>query len=167
MIRIFPVLLFMFIMTGTLLAAVEPMHFDTAEQEHRYQELMKELRCLVCQNQSLAESNAGLAGDLRQITHEMILQGKDDAEIVEFLVSRYGDFVLYRPPVKESTYLLWYGPIILFLLAIVAVTIYIRRRTQTAESNLDAGDKSRLEQLLKQPAAETGRDTGQKPGGKQ
>ena len=91
-------------------AAFELFEFDTPEQERRYKELAAELRCLVCQNQSLADSNAELAADLRRVVHGMILAGASDREIVDFLLERYGDFVLYRPPLRESTLLLWLGP---------------------------------------------------------
>lgn len=155
--RIFLVILFILV-TGTAVAAVEPMQFDTPAQEHRYQELMKELRCLVCQNQSLAESNAGLAGDLRKLTHEMVLANKSDAEIVEFLVSRYGDFVLYRPPVNESTYLLWYGPAIMFVLALVVVTVIVRRRARNPGTVLDTADKGRLDELLAESSSGAGHE---------
>jgi cytochrome c-type biogenesis protein CcmH len=149
-------LILLFLFSGDVLAAVEPMQFNTPEQEHRYQELMKELRCLVCQNQSLAESNAGLAGDLRQITYEMVQDNKSDEEIVEFLVSRYGDFVLYRPPINKSTYLLWYGPAILFFIATIVVVVMIRRRAQSAETALDIDEKGKLDALLSETADKRG-----------
>ena len=85
--------------------------FEDAGTEARFQAITKELRCLVCQNQSLADSHAELAGDLRREVHEMIKAGKEDRGIVEFLVRRYGDFVLYRPPLDPRTAALWLGPI--------------------------------------------------------
>ena len=92
---------------------VEPRGFDEPADEARYKRLIAELRCLVCQNQNLADSNAELATDLRNETYSMVKAGKTDEEIVTFMVNRYGDFVLYRPPVKSTTFVLWFGPLIL------------------------------------------------------
>lgn len=93
----------------------------TAEQERRFQALAHELRCLVCQNQNIAESNAELASDLRIQTRTMLRDGATDTEIRDYMTARYGDFVLYRPPVKPSTYVLWFGPgLILFIAMFVA-----------------------------------------------
>ncbi len=94
-------------------AADTPFHFDHPEQSARYDRLAQELRCLVCQNQSLADSHADLAQDLRNEVYRMITSGKTDQEIVDFLVARYGEFVLYRPPVSPLTWLLWFGPALL------------------------------------------------------
>ena len=94
-------------------AVLEPFKFESSSQESRYRTLIAELRCLVCQNQNLADSNAELARDLRLLTYNMILSGSSDSEIVQFMVSRYGDFVLYRPPFKPNTALLWFAPLIL------------------------------------------------------
>jgi|LNFM01.1.fsa_nt_gb cytochrome c-type biogenesis protein CcmH len=98
---------------GVAQAADTPFEFQDAETERRYQKLAAELRCLVCQNQSLADSHADLAQDLRDEVYRMLNDGKTDEEIVGFLVERYGDFVLYRPPVAGITYLLWFGPLLL------------------------------------------------------
>jgi len=95
--------------------ASAPLSFATAEQEQRFQDLTEELRCLVCQNQNLADSDAPLAQDLRQEIHDMLLDGRSDAEIRSFLVDRYGDFVLYRPAMKGNTLLLWLAPALLLL----------------------------------------------------
>jgi cytochrome c-type biogenesis protein CcmH len=104
-------------------AKVEVMQFDTPEQEATYNKMIDELRCLVCQNQNLADSNAELAVDMRRKTHEMVMQNKSEREIAAFMVERYGDFVLYRPPLNSNTLLLWAGP---FLILIVGVTLLIR-----------------------------------------
>lgn len=98
-------------------AADTPFHFDQPEQAARYDKLAQELRCLVCQNQSLADSHADLAQDLRNEVYRMITSGKSDKEIIDFLVARYGDFVLYRPPVSPLTWLLWFGPALLLVAA--------------------------------------------------
>ena len=98
--------------------------------ETRYQALIRETRCLVCQNQTIADSNADLATDLRRQIREQITAGASDAEIVDYLVSRYGDFVLYRPPMKPTTWLLWAGPGLLVLIGLLvfARVIYVRSR---------------------------------------
>ncbi len=99
-------------------AAVEVLQFEDRQQGNLYRELIQELRCLVCQNQNLADSNAELAKDLRRKTREMVEQGKSRQEIVDYMVSRYGEFVLYRPPVNKKTYILWFSPLILFIAAL-------------------------------------------------
>ncbi|MFN7553106.1 MAG: cytochrome c-type biogenesis protein [Pseudomonadota bacterium] len=110
--------------------AIGPLPFrDDAEQE-RFQRLVAELRCTVCQNQNLADSNAELAKDLRQRVFEMLQQGRSDAEIKQFLVERYGDFVLYRPPVKPQTWLLWFGPALVVLAGAGLVVTSVRRRAR-------------------------------------
>ena len=106
--------------------------FDDAEQLERYQQLIYELRCLVCQNQNLADSNAELAGDLRREVHRLILEGKSDQDVIDFMVARYGDFVLYRPPLKAKTVLLWSGPFVLGIGALVLLLVQLRRRAEDA-----------------------------------
>lgn len=112
----------------TLFARIETHQFDSPEQEALYVQLTKELRCLVCQNQNLADSNADLAKDLRDKTYEMVLQGKTHAEITEYMIARYGDFVMYRPPVKRSTFLLWMGPFVFLVLAVAGLILFLRRK---------------------------------------
>ena len=90
----------------TVMAAEALLQFDSPQQEQRYKGLVEELRCMVCQNQNLADSNAGLAQDLRDRTYEMVLEGKSDQDIIDYMVNRYGEFVLYRPPLKTTTILL-------------------------------------------------------------
>jgi cytochrome c-type biogenesis protein CcmH len=114
-------------------AAIEAYQFRDAQTEELYKDLIKELRCLVCQNQNLADSDADLAKDLRQQTYEMLQQGKDREQIIEFMVSRYGDFVLYRPPVKKSTFLLWAGPFALLVIVLVFVVLRVRN-ARTADT---------------------------------
>lgn len=99
--------------------------------EKRVMHLAEELRCLVCQNQSLADSHADLAVDLRNEIREMMRAGKSDEEIREFMVARYGDFVLYNPPVKSTTLILWAGPFLLLLGGGIALAIYLRRRAES------------------------------------
>lgn len=99
--------------------------FDTAEQEASFVKLSNELRCLVCQNQAISDSDADLASDLRTEIHGMLIQGKTEDEIVEFMVNRYGDYVLYRPPFKPVTWLLWISPIIIFIAGLFFVKRFV------------------------------------------
>lgn len=119
------------------------------EYEERYQNILEELRCLVCQNQSLADSGSGLANDLRVEVKQMLEQGATDEEILKFMSDRYGDFVLYKPPVKPRTLLLWFGPFLLFFGGIVAALTIIRRRAVAESfSELDDNEKQRIQNIL-------------------
>lgn len=129
-------------------ATLESFKFENAAAEQDFKDLIAELRCLVCQNQSLADSDAELAHDLRAEVYAMVQDGKSDEEIVEFLVARYGDFVLYKPPVKPSTYLLWFGPFALLLLAGVLLLRAVRRQKRTATTEISVADRKRLDDLL-------------------
>ena len=118
--------------------------------EARLIELSQELRCLVCQNESLASSHAELADDLRREVRDLIRQGKTDQEVKDFLVARYGDFVLYRPEVKPLTWMLWFGPFVLMFLAVYLLIRYSQtRRAQLKSAVLSDEDRARAEQLLK------------------
>ncbi len=114
----------------SLAAAAQP---DTA-LDIRLKRLEEELRCLVCQNQSLADSNAPLAEDLRREVRSLAVAGKNDDEIRQFLVARYGDFVLYKPPVKRTTWLLWFGPFALLLFGVFVWGMILRRRGRRARA---------------------------------
>ncbi len=109
-------------------ASGEPLIFTDPEQEARYQQLTVELRCLVCQNQNLADSDAPLAQDLRQEIYDMMQAGRSDNEIKQFLIDRYGDFVLYMPPVKSNTLVLWLMPAFLLIGGALVVLIAVRKR---------------------------------------
>lgn len=108
--------------------AVDTLEFRDAAEERRFQQLTRELRCLVCQNQNLADSDAGLARDLRQEVFEQLRRGKSDVEIKQYLVERYSDFVLYDPPLRAGTLSLWFGPAAVLLIGIAVVFIVVRRR---------------------------------------
>jgi cytochrome c-type biogenesis protein CcmH len=131
---------------------------DDPVLERRARELAKELRCLVCQNQSIDDSDADLARDLRQLVRERLLAGDSDAEIIDFVTARYGDFVLLRPPVKPSTWGLWYGPPAIFVLAGIAIILYMRRRrsdpVQAPAEALSAEEQARLDRLLRRERAD-------------
>lgn len=131
------------------LATDIPPVFSNAEYQSRYYELIEEVRCLVCQNQSLADSNAGLAQDLRNIIIQKINEGKDNQEIIQFLTDRYGDFVLYRPPVKSSTLLLWSGPFLILIVAIIILIRTISLRKTTNEDHLSSAESgNRVSEIL-------------------
>ena len=117
--------------------------------EKRLVDISSELRCLVCQNESLSASNAELAHDLRREIRSQIAAGKSDGEIREFMVSRYGDFVLYRPPLKGTTLLLWFGPALFFAVGLVALIRYLRRRNLAIkDAPLNATEQAELDRLL-------------------
>lgn len=125
--------------------------FDPVEHK-RVLAISEQLRCLVCQNQSIADSNADLAVDLRNQVIEQINAGRTDKEIIDYMVDRYGDFVLYKPPFKASTVILWVGPVALFLLALVAFYMNLRRRKQSAaatERVLSDEEQKRAQALLR------------------
>jgi cytochrome c-type biogenesis protein CcmH len=126
------------------ISAMDPeATFETREQLQRYERLIHELRCLVCQNQTIADSNADLAKDLRRQTRDMILAGRTDAEIQQFMTDRYGDFVLYNPPVKPTTYLLWGAPVILLLIgAVVMVSVVSRKAGESTDGSDGMGENT-------------------------
>ena len=127
---------------------------DDAVLEKRVMEVSGELRCLVCQNQTIADSHAELAIDLRNQVREKLKQGMSEQQIVDFMVTRYGDFVLYRPQVKSATWILWFGPFILLVLALGVLAVKLRQRRSAMqqemqqESALSAGDHARAASLL-------------------
>ena len=137
--------LFILVLTLTLSVSVlaqrspvqEPMVFETQQQEDRFKVLTQELRCLVCQNQNLADSDTQLAHDLRAEVHEMLIAGKTDDEIKQFMVERYGDFVLYRPPVQQNTYLLWLAPLGLLFIGALILRANVKKRAVLLESTPD------------------------------
>ncbi len=125
-----------------------PFEFKQAGQQQRYQQLIEELRCLVCQNQTLADSHADLAQDLRQEVYQMIIAGKQNQDIINFLVERYGDFILYRPPLNPSTWVLWFAPFVLLLLAVVFIVHSIHRRSQESVQQLNQQEQEKLSHLF-------------------
>jgi cytochrome c-type biogenesis protein CcmH len=126
---------------------------DNPQAEARLKHLAVELRCLVCQNQTLADSNAPLAEDLRREVREMIAKDMSDKDIIEFLVTRYGDFILYRPPLKATTTLLWLGPFVLLIAGVAALVLALRRRQKKlADVSLSEDERKRVAQLLSEGA---------------
>ena len=132
--------------------------FASEEQEALFNKLSNELRCLVCQNQAIADSNADLAKDLRDEMYGMLQQGKSEAEIVEFMVARYGDFVLYRPPMKPVTWLLWFGPALALIVGFFIVVRIVNRQKRAAAVEMNADEIERLKAL--QSEVEVAKNTG-------
>ena len=140
------------LVTSTATAARTGASLD-ASGARRAAALAEQLRCLVCQNQSIAESNAELAVDLRREISEQIRAGRSDQDIIDFMVARYGDFVLYRPPVKPHTWLLWFGPALLAVGAVFAFARALRnRRRRAVEPPLTEAEHAEAKRLLGGPA---------------
>lgn len=137
------------LLTTTFAKDAVPM-VDDQVTEQRLIVISEEMRCLVCQNESLAGSRSDLANDLRREIRILIQEGKTDDQIRSFMVDRYGDFVLYRPPVKPITWLLWIGPFVILLAGIIGLIVYLRRRNLSLPSTtLSAEDNRRIDALLK------------------
>jgi len=133
-----PLLLLFFLMISVSSHAVDSRQLSDPKQQESYEALTKELRCLVCQNQTIADSNAELAGDLRRQVYEMLQQGKTEQEIIRFMTDRYGDFVLYKPPFEGKTSLLWIAPVVFLFMGLMMVFFVIRRKRTTAQVQIDA-----------------------------
>ncbi len=141
--------------------AVEPTEMlEDPVLEQRARDISQHLRCLVCQNQSIDDSNAELARDLRVIVRQRLLAGDSDAGVIQYVVDRYGDYVLLKPPVKGTTYLLWYGPALILLIAVAAVAVAARRRRRSAAAPLSASEQSRVDELLQDATGATHEKTG-------
>jgi len=154
MVNKFLVVLFVFMVTvissQAIASPVDTYVFKDKVTEIRFNALNKELRCPKCQNQNLADSNSPIAADLRREVYELLQQGKADIEIVDFMVARYGEFVLYRPRVSSLTYILWYGPAGLLFVGVIVVVIILRRKpVKKAQKTLNTEQKSKLDQILK------------------
>ncbi|MDQ1240769.1 MAG: cytochrome c-type biosis protein CcmH [Pseudomonadota bacterium] len=130
------VLAVLLVLGGTALAIDAQDAFDDPVLQERYENINRELRCLVCQNQTIADSNATLAQDLRREARDMIAAGQTDAQIREFMIERYGDFVLYRPRMTAGNLLLWAAPVLLLVIGAIVLVRVVRRRAQ--ETDLDA-----------------------------
>lgn len=142
------------------LAAIELNRLSTPELSSRYKQLIQEYRCPKCQNQNLADSDSPISIDLRREIRRMLEEGKSDREISDYLVARYGEFVLYRPRLQHSTYLLWLGPLLLLLIGAVIVVLVIRRQArpiqaqeEISQAALNPAEKARLQDLLAEPNA--------------
>ena len=126
----------------------EPRGFASPEHEERYHTLIDELRCLVCQNQTIGESNAELASDLRREVYRMVEAGRSEEEVTKFMVARYGDFVLYRPPLRTGTILLWAGPFALAAVGMSILAVHLRRRRRATVGPMDPTERDRLRRIM-------------------
>ncbi|MGB1805546.1 MAG: cytochrome c-type biogenesis protein [Candidatus Pseudothioglobus sp.] len=127
--------------------SIEASIFETEEQQSRYTQLIEDIRCPVCQGQSIGGSNSGLAKDLREKVREMILDGQSDPEIYSYMVERYGDFVVYKPPVNTKTYLLWFAPLFILILSLIFLFRSTRRNKEKTVNV--SSDLERAKKLLK------------------
>ncbi len=143
------------IVTNTVQASpVETFEFQDEVTKIRFQALSKELRCPKCQNQNLADSNSTVASALRLDLYNLLIQGKSDTEIVDLMVGRYGEFVLYRPRVSNVTYVLWFGPALLILIGVIVVIVILRKKPATkANLALNSQQQEKLQQLLQENQA--------------
>lgn len=139
-----------FIASPAVFSAIELKKFESPEQEALYRNLIAELRCLVCQNQNLADSDAELAVDLRRQTYEMIQKGSNKQDVIDYMVTRYGEFVLYRPPFTASTLLLWVGPFIFLGAGIAILLQIIRTRKKEKPMVLSADEQEKVRALLRE-----------------
>ena len=147
MLRVLPFLLLATTVSWAFAKEAVPAAADPA-LEQRVMTLASELRCLVCQNQTLADSNAPLAEDLRNQVREKMRQGASDSEIVDYMVARYGDFVLYRPPLKLTTLLLWFGPLLLLAGGFAVLVRRVLRRRPEQDLEMNASERKRAAELL-------------------
>jgi len=129
-------------------AAIDAYPFPNDQMRQRYNELIDELRCPQCLNTNIAGSDAMIAKDLRRTVHKLVLEGKTDQQILDYMHDRYGDFILYKPRVKASTYVLWFGPPVLFLIAAFVAFRLLRGRQGSRPGNLTESDEERLNRLL-------------------
>jgi cytochrome c-type biogenesis protein CcmH len=145
--------LLLFLLAGPVLAATSPSEMlQDPALEARARELGQELRCLVCQNQSIDDSDADLAADIRRLVRERLVAGDTDQQVRDYMVARYGDFVLLKPPVRASTWLLWGGPFIVLLIGAGLIVTHLRRRSVTpAPADLSPEERRRLDALVGGP----------------
>ncbi|HYV25822.1 MAG TPA: cytochrome c-type biogenesis protein [Pyrinomonadaceae bacterium] len=148
--KLLSMLLLLGLCCAPILIAKEAQPNEDPQIAARMRNLTEQLRCLVCQNETLADSRADLAEDLRKQVREQIKAGKSDKEIIAYLTDRYGDFVLYNPPVKSTTYLLWFGPFALLIGGTVVLFRFLKRRRELIhEQPLTAAEHKRAEEILK------------------
>jgi len=149
--RLLAVALLGLTLCGVARAAIDTYEFPNEGERQRFRDLTTELRCPKCQNQDIADSNAPIAADLRKQIYEQLQQGKSDEQIVDYMVARYGDFVRYKPPVNERTWLLWFGPAALLGFGVLVIGVMVARRRRNASgaaATLSAEEQARLNQLL-------------------
>jgi len=157
-----------FLSTSAQAVIEQEVSFDNAKIEKRYKSLISELRCLVCQNQNIADSDADLAKDLRAKTVIMLKQGASDNDVRTYMSDRYGDFILYKPPFKTSTAFLWLSPILLLLFVLIGIALHLRKRQQDALFKpphvSDEQTRVKIQNLLKDsPSLNTGKNQSTSP----
>lgn len=151
--RLFTGLALLLVLVGVAHAAIDTYEFTSEAERARYRQLTEELRCPKCQNQNIADSDAPIAMDLRAEIYRMLEAGDSNAQIIDYLVARYGDFVLYKPPVTGRTLLLWYGPAALLVGGFMLVGVIVLRRRKAGvevSAGLSSDEQQRLAQLLEQ-----------------
>jgi cytochrome c-type biogenesis protein CcmH len=147
-------LFFLLLLAPGLAGAVEPSErLADPALEARARALSQTLRCLVCQNESIDESDASLAHDIRMLLRERLKAGDSDAAARQYIVARYGDFVLLKPPLETATLMLWFGPALVFVIGGLGVVLYLRRRRQQDEPPLTEAERQRLARILKETDA--------------
>ena len=142
------IVLCLFLLIQSVHAEIEVYQFTSPELELRYQSLTEELRCLVCQNQNIADSHAELAQDLRRKVYEMLSSGQSNAQIIDYMTERYGDFVLYRPPFNVRTILLWFTPVLALLIGALGFMSILNRRETNADEQLSQKELAQIKELL-------------------
>lgn len=135
---------------NTVALEIDPKVFENTVQEERYHQLIEQFRCVVCQNQSVAESNSKVALAVRELVYSSLQEGQSDEAIKAQLVASYGDFVLYEPPLKPSTYFLWLGPLLILLIALSVLIYFVRRQTVGVAITLTEEERKKIAQLVKQ-----------------
>ena len=153
-------LLSFFVLYGVAFAVEPDEVMADPALEQRAREVSKELRCVVCQNQSIDDSDSGIAKKMRLLVRDRIAKGDTNQEVIDYLVSRYGDFVLLNPPFKAKTLILWVGPFVMFLVGLVGIFFFYRKKSKESEETtklepLNAEEQARLEKLLKNEGSET------------
>ncbi|GGY71280.1 cytochrome c-type biogenesis protein CcmH [Cellvibrio zantedeschiae] len=166
-VKTFLLLLALLFSTINAFAAIETHEFDNELDRQRYQSFIQEMRCPKCQNQNLAGSDSPISADLRHKIYEMIKLGKSDKEIVDFMVERYGDFILYRPRVTPATYVLWSAPLVILVVGALVLILIIRRRRQLSlevtSKSLNSDEQARLANLLSSSVTKTESKSDEEP----
>jgi len=155
--RLFTII-FLLSVSAPLHAVIETYEFSEDQQRERYNQFIEELRCPKCQNQNLSGSNSPIAADLRRELYRLLSEGKNDDQIVEFMVDRYGDFILYRPQFKPETAILWLSPVIFLLIGAIVFMFIMKKQSKLLEtgSSLDEDERQKLSALLAEKPSERG-----------
>lgn len=155
--RYLGILIFTLLVSARTFAAIDPFEFENETQRERYQHFIEDMRCPKCQNQNLAGSDAPIAKDLRHELQRLLKEGKSDSEIVDFMVARYGEFILYEPPFDKKTAVLWLAPIAFFIIGIaVLIRVARRRAVDKVATELTAEERVKLQQLLNDQSRKSG-----------